>query len=238
MIYLYYSTGRIEMRISSAGSTLECIIDYHCLPSWRDILASILSLNDEWVSFCRKYTIYLVETLELVLGLSLILKSAPKPIVEVCAGRGKLAYWLRKYGVPVIATDDYSWGLKLPRKNVIRMSIDEALEKFKPRTVLGSWIPSNFELGLKILQFPTVKLFIDISSGVGSHSSWTSGLSLPRLRMLASDYGFRVYPLNDLAFFSFSQDSFVATGSSVVRSSQVLLFVKRGVKPLVYSTVG
>lgn len=66
------------------------------------------------------------------------------PFLEVGAGTGYLAYELKKAGADVVAVDPepYSGVLYLPKKlyvDVIRMTAEDAIDKFKGRTLLTSW---------------------------------------------------------------------------------------------------
>lgn len=60
------------------------------------------------------------------------------PMIEICAGKGKLSYHLRKLGIDIIATDDYSQKMERDESLVERLNHEEALEKYKPRLVIAS----------------------------------------------------------------------------------------------------
>lgn len=93
------------------------------------------------------------------------------PMVEICAGRGKLSYQLRKRGIDIVATDDFSQEIERDENLVERLTHKEALEKYQPRIIVASWIPPEPKIGDDVLRFPTVDYFIDIGEPAGN-STW------------------------------------------------------------------
>ena len=70
----------------------------------------------------------------------------------------------------MIATDNYS--TSLPKEGLVeRLSHEEALRKYKPKVVIGAWIPNNPKIGFDVLDFPSVNYFIDIGQLVGG-ATW------------------------------------------------------------------
>ena len=205
----------------------EKILRIDLIPTWGEVCQFVKRLGkNEWVSFCRRYTLYNIENLELVSGLAFVLRELPRPIIEVCAGRGKLSYWLRRFGIDIIATDDYSWRLWGERHGVEKLDVWEALEKYSPRTVLGSWIPANASLGLAILSHPTVEFFIDISEGPEGDTSWMHMFDYDTVREIAKKYGFRVIPLDFLSIWCISQLD-EPLDNLLLRKTRVLLFARK-----------
>lgn len=201
------------------------ILRIDSLPSYREVYYLVLRLGKErWLQFCSRFSLFNVETIESVRSLSNVLKSLPSPVVEVCAGRGKLSYWLRRFGVKIIATDDYSWKLWGERFNVERLSITEALEKYNPKTVLGSWIPANERHGVEILSFPSVEYFVDIGEGPEAESSWMHAISLDELRIFAKQFGFSVVFL-PISLWSIAQTD-EPTPWGITSKTKVILFSK------------
>jgi hypothetical protein len=86
-----------------------------------------------------------VHNKEFVAALGAELKKLGGKIIEICAGDGKLAYQLRKIGVGVLASDDYS--LKMDRKEDIveKLSHKEAMKKYAPDVILVSW-PNKMQI--------------------------------------------------------------------------------------------
>ena len=64
------------------------------------------------------------------------------PILEVCAGDGKLSQYLNHHDINIIGTDDFSWAnITRSNNNVQRFDAIEAIKSFKPELVIASWIP-------------------------------------------------------------------------------------------------
>ena len=70
-------------------------------------------------------------------------------MVEIGAGMGFLAYFLRHYGLDVIATDDYSWMKdKTPYTEVLKMNYEESLIKYNPDVLIVCWGASPIPIEL------------------------------------------------------------------------------------------
>jgi hypothetical protein len=122
-----------------------------------------------WTQFCRDNKLWLIPNVEFVEALASLLKqiSNGTRVVEVCSGDGMLARWLRKYGVDIVATDNYSLKLGRKRADVERLSVTKALRKYNPRVVVGTWTPSGSRIPQKALRFPSVAYYV----GIGEESS-------------------------------------------------------------------
>ncbi len=165
------------------------------LPRYDDLMALVGYLDhfhlnnhgsaDElsWNSFCHKRDVFHAFCYEFIEGLAAQIKAlqVTGPIVEVAAGNGKLSYWLKKFGIPVIATDDYGTGwhsqpLKRNPLYVERLIHSEALRKYEPELVIGCWLPYKSSIALDVLDAPSVKSYIDIGEGkygcTGSEQLW------------------------------------------------------------------
>jgi len=117
-----------------------------------------------WTSFCHDNIFYFIPNVEFVEALANLLKqiSGGLRLVEVCSGDGKLAYWLRKSGVDIVATDNYSWKLGRKRIDVERLSVTKALQKYNPRVVVGTWTPPASKIPQKVLRYPSVAYYAGI----------------------------------------------------------------------------
>ncbi|MCR8453857.1 MAG: hypothetical protein NDP13_02590 [Crenarchaeota archaeon] len=209
----------------SIMSVTKKVLQIDTLPSYWEVRYIILSLGKRrWLRFCSRFSLFNVETAEFVRALSDVLKYLPNLRLEVCAGSGKLSYWLKKFGVDIIATDDYSWKLRRSRFNVEKLSIEEALEKYNPRTVLGSWIPANEKHGESILSFSSVEYFIDIGEGPGADSSWMHAIDPHEIRDFANQFGFNVLflPISNWAVSQTDEP----TPWGITNKTKVILFVK------------
>ncbi|NCU41992.1 MAG: hypothetical protein EOM19_04730 [Candidatus Moranbacteria bacterium] len=73
----------------------------------------------------------------------------PLVILEIGAGNGRLAYFLKKkleekkpVQIKVIATDSGEWNLKRDRDSFVEdLDYKEAMKKYKPSIVISSWMP-------------------------------------------------------------------------------------------------
>ncbi|MBL7169623.1 MAG: hypothetical protein ISS48_01220 [Candidatus Aenigmarchaeota archaeon] len=93
------------------------------------------------------------------------------PIVEICAGDGKLTYHLREGGLNIVATDDYSdRKIKRDESHVGELDYMRALEKYNPRIVVCSWLPYRSKLGKDVINYPSVKYLVTIGEGHGGTS--------------------------------------------------------------------
>jgi hypothetical protein len=85
--------------------------------------------------------------------------------LEIAAGDGTLASLLTEAGVPVTATDDFSWthAIQYPDR-VEKLGAKEALEKYQPRVVLCSWPPPGNPFEKEVFLTPSVELYVVIGS--------------------------------------------------------------------------
>ncbi len=150
---------------------LKKIIDADSLPTRDEAirLATLVEQQQEqtragFTSFCRSYNTWEIYTLEFVDALATEIKRLGlAPILEICAGSGKLSHQLRKRGVGVVATDDYSWKTSARLELVERLNHLAALRKYQPRLVVACWTPPKSSVPVDVLDFPSVSAFIDIN---------------------------------------------------------------------------
>lgn len=138
--------------------------------SYRDYIQNI---QKSWWGFCNEYGVHNVYNIEFMGALAEEIKKLnDSPIVEICAGDGKLSHQLRKQGIDIKATDDYSCGnIRYDTNLVERLSHQEALTKYNPRIVIASWVPYQARIGFDVLDFPSVKYFLDIGEDVNG-ATW------------------------------------------------------------------
>ncbi|MEK6868860.1 MAG: hypothetical protein AABX74_01410 [Nanoarchaeota archaeon] len=141
--------------------------------------------KDGWDRFCYDEHIYHAFCYEFVEKLAEEIKGLEchGSTVEVFAGNGKLSHWLREFGVPSIATDNYSWEIRRNPKDVINLSHLQALEKYKPELVIGCWVPGRGFLGpendVEVLNFPSVRYYLRIGLVGSDEISIQSSTSIP-----------------------------------------------------------
>lgn len=87
------------------------------------------------------------------------------PCLEIAAGDGTLARFVRNRGISITATDDLSWkhAIDYP-ENVENIGARAALSKYMPSVVICSWPPpaNNFER--HVFSTASVDLYIVIGS--------------------------------------------------------------------------
>ncbi len=85
--------------------------------------------------------------------------------IEIGAGDGTLTKFLKSEGANCIATDDYSWKHYINYPDFVeQLAAKDALDKYKPETVICSWTPPGNEFEKNIFRSDTVKLYIVIGS--------------------------------------------------------------------------
>lgn len=86
-----------------------------------------------------------------------------RPCVELGAGDGTLARFLRRDGVELAATDDGSWNLSATPE-VERLDAKAALAKYAPAVVITSWAPPGNGFERAIFETPSVQLYVALGS--------------------------------------------------------------------------
>lgn len=86
--------------------------------------------------------------------------------VELAAGDGTLARFLRERGCPIEATDDFSWTAHIDYDNdlVQRLEARKALARYAPRVVICSWPPPSNTFEQRIFTNPSVEVYVVITS--------------------------------------------------------------------------
>jgi hypothetical protein len=106
------------------------------------------------------YCFYSISLIEALAGLI-----ERRSCLEIAAGDGMLASLLTEAGVPVTATDDYSWthAIQYPDR-VEKLEARQALEKYQPQVVLCSWPPPGNPFEKEVFSTPSVELYVVIGS--------------------------------------------------------------------------
>ena len=85
--------------------------------------------------------------------------------VEIAAGDGTLARFLRSEGVDALATDDHSWSHQVTYPDdVVREDAAVSLRKRRPEVVVCSWPPAGNSFERLVFQTPTVEVYVMIGS--------------------------------------------------------------------------
>jgi hypothetical protein len=136
------------------------------LPTFESQLDEIARAErgDGWLCACEEQGQFLALTQELVTALAESLRDLDAgPILEICAGRGELAEAIRATGVHVVATD----ADPPADAPVTRASAEEALRRFRPAVVLGSFVPVDAGVDELVLGFPSVRHYVVLGARIG-----------------------------------------------------------------------
>jgi hypothetical protein len=95
-----------------------------------------------------------------------------RPCVEIAAGDGTLARFLRDAGADVLATDDHSWQqTRRAIADVVAQDARSALRERSPAVVVCSWPPAGNPFEQWVFRTPSVETYIMI----GSRSEFAAG---------------------------------------------------------------
>jgi len=120
--------------------------------------------GDGWLSACERDGRFLIPTQQFVEALGEFLRGLDAgPVLEVCAGSGELADAIRTTGVPVVATDTDP----PPDSAVVRAAAEEALRRYRPVLVLGSFVPIDAGVDRLVLGFPSVRHYVVLGARIG-----------------------------------------------------------------------
>jgi hypothetical protein len=90
---------------------------------------------------------------------------AGRSCIEIGAGDGTLARFLREQGVQLTATDNHGWGKSVAYPDwVLKLDAREALAKYAPEVVICSWPPAQNDFEREVFNTASVRLYIVIGS--------------------------------------------------------------------------
>jgi hypothetical protein len=188
------------------------------LPAFDSVMEQVAAAEraEGWLSACEDAGRFLVPCRELVVSLAHWLGSLGKgPVLEVCAGRGELAESLRAAGVRVVATDveaaEESTG------GVERMAAEEALRRYRPRVVLGSFVPVDAGIDRLVMEFPSVRHYVVLGARLG-------GLLGSALLWQAA--GWTARPLDAVARWMITRHDVWIDRQTILRHGEAWLFSK------------
>jgi len=159
------------------------------LPSfaqWRERLIAA-EQGTGWLDECIDAGRFLALSRELADALARILRRLARggPVLEVCAGSGRLARALAARGVDMEATD-----AEPPEgTSVLRLSARAALKRFNPEIVLGVFVPHDAGVDEAVLARPSVRHYVAVNARLGGTLGSASFWQMP---------GWKHEPLNDI----------------------------------------
>lgn len=146
----------------------EKILSIEKLPTQSDCINLMIYLNSKkrnnWAKWCMENKIYLIVHDRLINGLySLISELSPINLLEVCAGQGKLTYWLKQKGVEIKAVDNHTWH-GVPRSEYVEpLDCSKALE-YGPDMVIGAFVDGLTNIPIDVLRYSSVKYFVHLGN--------------------------------------------------------------------------
>lgn len=156
---------RHQPRRAERVSVLSKAMD---LPRYDRVISELVAAEraEGWLARCHDEGRYLVPTEELVDEMvRLLVGLGDGPVVEICAGDGSLARALRSGGVGVIATD-VSPSVRRPWE-VRTLAAHEALDRYRPRVVIGSFVPVDADVDRRVLADPDVRHYLVFTARIG-----------------------------------------------------------------------
>lgn len=155
--------------------TLKDVLYYEKLPSYDTVEAVFKAYKNVIFLFAHENRIYQFWNKEYIECLANEIKKrvGNKLVLEVAAGDGMLSYWLRSYGVNIIATDSGEWKIT-PRNHVEIIDAVSAIKKYNPIMVIASWLPYQEELDIQIFnqKVPYIILIGEENGACGSEKFW------------------------------------------------------------------
>jgi hypothetical protein len=90
---------------------------------------------------------------------------ADRSCLEIGAGDGTLARFLKEQGVQLTATDNHGWEKSVAYPDwVLKLDAREALATYAPEVVICSWPPAQNDFERDVFNTPSVQLYIVIGS--------------------------------------------------------------------------
>ncbi len=154
-----------------------------------------------------------------------------EPVLEIAAGDGVLSMMLRERGVDIVATD-----IKGRKREAFRIverapvetaEAFEAIRKYRPKTVIISWIPASSDLDRKLLQESGVQNILII----GEHFGGATGSieSDEEAEKIAARAGYKLSTLPSVDAYNYGRTDF-PVGGKIRRHSRTALFSMSGGK--------
>ncbi len=96
---------------------------------------------------------------------ALVAMIAGRSCLEIGAGDGTLARFLKEQGVQLTATDNHGWEKSVAYPDwVLKLDARESLKKYAPEVVICSWPPAQNDFEREVFNTPSVQLYIVIGS--------------------------------------------------------------------------
>ena len=130
---------------------------------WFRLLWTLVWQKKRLMPLVQPKGIYCFYSRELIKALADII--AGRNCLEIGAGDGTLARFLKEQGVRLTATDSHGWDTAVQYPEwVIKLGAREALSTCKPEVVICSWPPAQNDFERDVFNTPDVQLYIVIGS--------------------------------------------------------------------------
>lgn len=130
---------------------------------WFRLLWPLVWQKKRLMPLVQPKGIYCFYSLALVEALSRMIAS--RICLEIGAGDGTLARFMKAQGVRIVATDNHSWESSMTYPDwVIELDACEALKSCSPEVVICSWPPAQNDFERFVFNTPSVQLYIVIGS--------------------------------------------------------------------------
>ncbi len=200
----------------AAGVTLPTLSTV-VLPPYARVLAELAEAEqaEGWLARCEDSGRYVVLNGAFVEALAGVLRHlGGAPVLELCAGDGSLAAALRGCGIEVIATDAHPPAAA--PAHVERLTAAQALQRYRPRVVLGSFVPVDAGVDRLVLGSPHVREYLVLNARLGGEFGagclWTHP-------------GWSRAPLGEVASCMVSRhDAWLGSGMPTSRHGEAWLF--------------
>ena len=131
--------------------------------AWFRLLWPLVWQKKRLMPLVQPKGIYCFYSRELIGALAGMIAS--RNCLEIGAGDGTLARFLKDSGVRITATDNHSWNKAVAYSaEVVKLDAREALSTYTPEVVICSWPPSQNDFERQVFNTPSVQLYIVIGS--------------------------------------------------------------------------
>lgn len=161
--------GSMQRKLPMYFATYEKVLDVERLPSRSECLGLMRKLDKKfgggvYGELLRRREYFQIVHKELVGDMARLMRQLnAQNALEICAGKGKLSYWLNKEGIKITATD---LGKRIKSEYVEQIGYKAALRKMNPKVVIAAWPePAGIGLVRDVLKYPSVDNLIILGKG-------------------------------------------------------------------------
>ena len=161
-------TGKVRLNLVNGFIIQKLLFSRHLTRKpaslrWFKFWWPLITQKRLLIPLVQSKGIYCFYTKELIHELGVLIGG--RSCLEIGAGDGTLARFLKERGVRVTATDDLSWShaIEYPA-NVENLDAKHALAKYEPQVVLCSWPPPGNDFERHVFSTKSVEMYIVLGS--------------------------------------------------------------------------